>query len=98
MTMKKLPHCTHPCKDCPYRKDTQAGWLNSSIEGHINAESFVCHKNHSLQCAGHMIINGSDNAYVALADSQNIDLGLRGQDLIFDNKQDCINHHKLTDK
>jgi hypothetical protein len=95
--MSKLPHCTQPCKNCPYRKDNIEINLHRNIESYINAESFVCHKNNNLQCAGHMIINGSDNGYVALAESQGIDLGLKGQHLIFDNKQDCIKHHKLTD-
>lgn len=93
----RLPHCTHPCKDCPYRKDTQKGWLSHRIEELLGAKSFVCHKNNNLQCAGHMIINGTDNEYVELANKLQLDLGLRGKELIFDNKQDCINHHKLTD-
>lgn len=93
----KLPHCTHPCKDCPYRKDSLEGWLGHRIEELLKAKSFVCHKNNNLQCAGHMIINGIDNDYVRQARIMGIDLGLRGQELVFDNKQDCINHHKLTD-
>ena len=92
--MVNLPHQKHPCKDCPYRKDSLKGWLQDSIDGHITASSFVCHKKTDLQCAGHMILNKSQNTYVALAKAIGVDLGLKGQELIFENRQDCIKHHK----
>lgn len=89
-----LPNQKHPCKNCPFRKDTLKGWLNKSIEEIIGAESFVCHKQTKLQCAGHMILNGTNNKFVAMAMALGIDTKLKGRDIVFESKQDCINHHK----
>lgn len=89
------PNCKHPCKNCPFRKDTLKGWLGAErMREILKAKSFVCHKNHSLQCAGHLIIKKEENTFFQFAQSLDIDLGLKGQDLIFSNEEDCINHHK----
>jgi len=91
--MTKLPHVRKPCKDCPFRTDCMKGWLNRMPE--ILAEdSFVCHKNTKLQCAGHMLIKGSANAFVRLAGRMRIDLPLSGRELVFETEQDCISHHQ----
>lgn len=90
----KLPHCKHPCGDCPFRKDTYKGWLGSArMRSILDSDSFTCHKNNDLQCAGHMLIKGEENAFVALAKRLYISLPLKGRELIFDNNQDCIDHH-----
>jgi len=101
--MSKLPNIKTPCKDCPFRKDTQKGWLGKErIEEILNQKSFVCHKtvdykngdmNGRLQCAGHMHMLDGKNEFVALARMLNIDTGLTGRELVFNNPKDCIKHH-----
>jgi hypothetical protein len=60
----------------------------------LSAESFVCHKKTKLQCAGHMLINENENAFVRLAAQLKIPLTLSGRELIFTSKVACIEHHK----
>jgi Family of unknown function (DUF6283) len=95
--MNSVPCTKIPCAQCPFRKDTQKGWLGGERMADIlEQDSFTCHKTsdpNRLQCAGHMIIKGNENAFVNLANQLRIDLGLRGQELIFETKQECINHH-----
>lgn len=59
----------------------------------LAADSFVCHKKTDMQCAGHMLINGQDNAFVRLADRLRIPLDLTGDEEVFQRKEDCIEHH-----
>ena len=91
----KLPHCTKPCGECPFRTDSMGGWLGEErMSGILEQRSFTCHKtNKGLQCAGHMIIKGEQNDFVALANHMGIDLDLSGQELIFQNESDLIAHH-----
>ncbi len=90
----RLPNMKHPCKDCPFRKDTMLGWLGEKRMTQIlDAKSFVCHKHTDLQCAGHMLIKGEENDFVKLASRLNLPTGLTGQQLIFDTQADCIAHH-----
>ena len=90
----KIPCVKKPCKDCPFRKDTLKGWLGRDRAEEIaHAQTFVCHKNTSLQCAGHMILRGYDNGFVRIAAIYKEDLKLKGQELVFDDVQDFIDHH-----
>ena len=91
----KLPHCTKPCGECPFRTDSMEGWLGEErMSGILEQGSFTCHKtNKGLQCAGHMIIKGEQNDFVALANHMGIDLDLSGQELIFQNESDLIADH-----
>lgn len=96
----KIPRVKTPCKDCPFRKDSLQGWLGEDRMTEILAsDSFVCHKTTGgalrdrKQCAGHMLIKGHENAFVRYAARKNEDLGLKGADLVFDTKQECIEHH-----
>lgn len=90
----RLPNIKKPCKDCPFRKDSLKGWLGKERMTEIlNTDSFVCHKDTSKQCAGHMLIKGKDNAFVKLANEINIALKLKGKNLVFNTVNDCINHH-----
>lgn len=74
--MSKLSHIKKPCLDCPFRKDTLQGWLGKDRMTEIlAADSFVCHKKTDMQCAGHMLLNAQDNAFVRLADRLGIQLG-----------------------
>lgn len=58
-----LPNMKAPCVDCPFRKDSLKGWLGGPRMAEILEEdSFVCHKKTDMQCAGHMIMNGEQNA------------------------------------
>ena len=59
----------------------------------LAADSFVCHNRTDLQCAGHMIIKGEENTFFRLAKRFKINLGLRGKELVFESKEECINHH-----
>ncbi|WP_089110854.1 DUF6283 family protein [Vibrio casei] len=92
--MANLPNVKRPCSQCPYRKDTQKGWLGRErIAGLLSQDLFVCHKKRHLQCAGHMIINGKDNAFVRMAHALGEDLELSGVELVFDSHEECIEHH-----
>ena len=90
----KLPHVKKPCKDCPFRKDSLKGWLGKDRMTQIlRAESFVCHKKTTLQCAGHMLIKEQENSFVRLSKQLGIKLKLKGKELVFSNIESCINHH-----
>lgn len=90
----KIPCVKKPCKDCPFREDSLGGWLGEERATQIaESPSFVCHKNTDLQCAGHMIMRGHSNSFVRMAARFNVDLGLKGQILVFDDTQDFIDHH-----
>lgn len=71
------------------------GWLGEDRMSEILKQgSFTCHKtNKQLQCAGHMIIRGEQNDFVATANAMGIALNLSGQELIFQNESDLISHH-----
>lgn len=89
----------HPCSNCPWRKDSLQGWLGEGIEAHAQERSFVCHKTarpgkERKQCAGHMLLKKRENFYFKLAEDNNIDLELRGEELIFDSVEDAIIHHR----
>ena len=89
-----LPHRNRPCANCPYRKDCRKGWLGARRAREISSSgSFLCHKNTSLQCAGSMLLNGSDNDFVRLAGRMNIKLKLSGRELVFSSREDMIKHH-----
>lgn len=93
--MKSLPNMKAPCQDCPLRKDTLKGWLGAARMTEIlDADSFVCHKNTDLQCAGHMLINQQDNAFVRLASRLGLPLKLHGAQQVFSSKAACIEHHQ----
>lgn len=92
----RLSNCKHPCLSCPFRKDSLNSWLGEErMTEIIESTSFVCHKDNSLQCAGHMILNKDSNEFVKLAKAMNIKTGLKGHKLIFNSKDECINHHKI---
>ena len=90
-----LPNMKKPCANCPFRKDSLAGWLGKDRMTEIlEQDSFTCHKtNKQMQCAGHMIILEERNHFYELAVRLNFDLGLSGQELVFESEEDCINHH-----
>jgi len=91
----KLPHMKKPCRDCPFTKASLKGWLGEQrITSHLAADTFVCHKKQDMQCAGHMLINGFDNAFVRIAARMRIPLDLSGAELVFESKAACIEHHK----
>ncbi|MDX5979558.1 DUF6283 family protein [Vreelandella alkaliphila] len=91
----RLPHIKKPCRDCPFRKDSMEGWLGGErMTEIIAADSFVCHKKRDHQCAGHMLLKGSDSAFVSLAKRMGIPLLLTGRPLVFDSEADCIKHHE----
>ena len=90
----KLPNCKKPCNNCPFKKDTQKGWLGKQrITEILSEDSFVCHKKSDLQCAGHMLIKGQENSFVRTANRMGLDTGLKGAELVFDSKEQCIKHH-----
>jgi len=59
----------------------------------LESSSFTCHKDNSLQCAGHMIIKGEENDFVKLANRLRLDTKISGRELVFKTKEECINHH-----
>lgn len=60
----------------------------------LGVDSFVCHKKTDNQCAGHMLIKGSDNAFVALAERLRVKLNLTGAEQVFDSETACVEHHR----
>lgn len=104
MKKLKLPHCTKPCKNCPFKKDTMKGWLGEErMKGILNQNSFVCHKTtqdeniETLQCAGFMLIKENESEFVRTAKRFNISLNLKGKELVFESKEACINHHSFDE-
>jgi len=92
--MINLPNVKKPCKDCPFRKDSLEGWLGKKrITEILESNSFVCHKKTDFQCAGFMHLKGQESEFVVLAERLGLDTKLTGKELVFENKQDCINHH-----
>lgn len=90
----KLPHLKKPCAKCPFRQDALKGWLGAEgMREILSARSFVCHKDTSKQCAGHMLIRGDKNDFVMLAKRLQIDLKLQGEDQVFQDEETCIHHH-----
>lgn len=83
----------------PFRKDTQQGWLGKKrITEILTARSFICHKTsdpdkESLQCVGHMHLLQDKNIFYRVLKATEIPIELKGRELIFDNIDDCINHH-----
>lgn len=90
----RLPNVKQPCTNCPFRKDSLKGWLGRDRMTEIlDSNSFVCHKNNNLQCAGHMLINGDNNDFVQIASRLKVETGLTGRILVFDSREECISHH-----
>ena len=92
----KLPHKKRPCRNCPFKKNTLKGWLGRErMAGIVNGDGFPCHKHKAprQQCAGHMLLLGSGNAFVALAENMGIQLELTGRESVFKSTVDCIEHH-----
>lgn len=93
-----LPRVKKPCSNCPFRKDSLKGWLGEErMQEIVNADSFTCHKHKSpnrLQCAGHMLLKGDENAFNRVASAMDIDTQVTGRDLVFTTKEECVNHHK----
>ncbi len=94
-------YCQAPCNNCPFRKDSLKGWLGEQrMKGITEQISFVCHKDNTRQCAGHLIINEKDeqngnSSFYRLAQSLVIDLKLKNKDIIFDTIEEVIKHHKF---
>lgn len=85
-------HKRKPCKDCPMRKDASGAISQHLGINIITASSFTCHKTkdpNRRQCAGHLIMMREENEYYLNAKELNIDLKLRGKELIM-NKKDFI--------
>lgn len=89
----RLPNQKRPCKDCPFRKDCQRGWLRKArVKAILSERLFVCHKKKSLQCAGHMLMKKNDNDFYQVAARLGW-LLLSGEELIFESEEECIKHH-----
>ncbi len=90
-----LPNIKKPCRECPFRKDCLKGWLGENrITEILKSDSFVCHKNVQFKCAGFMILKNNENSFFRLAERLKIKIYLRGHELVFNTKKQCINHHK----
>ena len=94
-------YCQKPCANCPFKKESLKGWLGEKrMQQIVDADSFVCHKDNTRQCAGHLIVNkkdkdNSDSMFLRVAKSFGIELDLKNEDSIFDTKQQVVNHHKF---
>lgn len=92
--MKRLPHIKKPCKGCPMRKDSLKGWLGKRrMEEITRSGSFVCHRDTTKQCAGHMLLLKEGNFFYGTAKASGIDLKLEGSELVFETIEECIKHH-----
>jgi len=99
-----LPIMKKPCKNCPFRKDSLQGWLGKDRATEIaKTDTFVCHKSvdyeneknksNRLQCAGFMLMRKEESSAVRFAKMLHLDLQLSGDDLVFENESEFINHH-----
>jgi len=93
MTNKKLQQ-NQPCKgqiQCPFLKTCMPGWLGKEgAEEIVNYDSFVCHKDNTTQCAGHMLVSKNNKAVVL---SRMLKLPLSGHDDVFQSEEEFIEHH-----
>jgi len=99
-----LPVMKKPCKNCPFRKDSLQGWLGKERATEIaQTDTFVCHKTvdyseenkmeQRKQCAGFMLMQKEKSSAVRFAKILRLDLQLSGDDLVFENEKQFINHH-----
>lgn len=94
--MEFIPYKRKACSNCPFRKDCPPGWLGAErMEEILESDSFVCHKTTEegktrLQCAGFMIIQKDDSAFVRIAKATRTNLELTGKELIFGTREECI--------
>lgn len=98
-TKEKIPCRKRPCKNCPFRKTSQKGWLGRErMEDILNSDmGFVCHETLDTgreQCAGFMLIKNGRSLFELTAKLYNIDLNLSGRELVFDTEEEAIAHHK----
>jgi hypothetical protein len=92
--MTSLPNIKKPCSGCPFRKDTKKGWLGEQrMTELLSNDCFVCHNKPDKQCAGHMLIKGTENGFVRLALAFDMDTDLSGRELVFETEKECIEHH-----
>jgi hypothetical protein len=92
--MNRLPNVSTPCKDCPMTKTCTKGWLGGErMKNILGQDSFVCHKNTKLQCAGHILMKGYDNTFYRMAKMVGLNLKLTGREKVFDTEAQCIEHH-----
>ena len=96
-------HVKKPCKNCPFRKDTLKGWLGKERAKEIvHSDTFVCHKTTNKkqedfkQCAGHILLNKEDNSMYRVSKQFGIDLEMKGEETVFESKEDFIKHHDYT--
>lgn len=106
-----------PCNNCPFRKNSQQGWLGEERADEVanyafQDSTFACHKTTGVekgkeiptdehsQCAGAMILLDKEqgiysNMLFRLANRLfNFNPNqLEGYDLVFDNRQEMIEHH-----
>jgi hypothetical protein len=95
-----LPNMKTPCANCPFRKDCKPGWLGKErMEEIVAAQTFVCHKTTGkgkkrMQCAGHMLLMKEGNQFFAMATRMRLPLCLKGEELVFETPEACIEHHE----
>lgn len=86
-----------PCADCPFTIRDVKVFSKERAMHVLSADSFVCHKTigkgqEKRQCAGHMIIKGNENSFVAVAEQLGIELELCTQSDAF-SKEEFINYY-----
>ena len=91
-----LPYAKAPCGNCPFRKSSLKGWLGEERAKEIaESDSFVCHKNTSLQCAGHMVVCKNNNTFVQLAERMfKEEIPIKNKEVLFEDRESFIHHHK----
>lgn len=96
MTINDLPYAKGPCGQCPFRKESLKSWLGGVRASEIaNSTSFVCHKNTTLQCAGHMVVCENNNEFVKSAEAMfGEKIQIKNMAVLFDTPDQFINHHE----
>lgn len=96
MSIDKLPYVKAPCGNCPFRKDSRKGWLGEERAKEIaESDSFVCHKNTKLQCAGHMVVCENNNEFVRMAEIFYKEKPpIKNKQVLLKKPIDFIKHHK----
>lgn len=96
MTSTTLPYRKSCCGACPFLNlPKHLPCLGEQRAKEIlEAESFVCHKNNSLQCAGHMMLMKKKNVFVRMASVLALPLELKDNKFLVKSEEEFINLHK----
>jgi len=89
-----------PCSDCPFRRDSLAGWLGGSTPGEYAAAAHAdgrifCHALTSWQCAGAAIYRANVAKRSRLKEALELP---RDPVAVFGTRKEFLDHHESLDE